>query len=327
MVLLSVQSLSKKEKGNIAVQNISFSQNRGEKIGIAGETGSGKTTLMKMIAGFVQPDEGSVYVGEERIRGPHEKLIPGHKKIAYLSQHFELPPHYWIHEILEYANLLQEHEAQELYAICRITHLTQRRTDQLSGGERQRVALARLLSTSPSLLLLDEPFSNLDAVHTRIIRSVIHDISTKLGITSIMVSHDPQDILSWADRIFLMKDGAIIQEGTAVDVYQKPLNEYCAGLLGGYNIIEKDSPLYLQFNKNGNDSNRFIVRPSNIIITRTAGAGAPATISEILFWGDHYTINVEIDGKIYMVNTLDQSFVVGEKIFLSFTENAVQIIK
>src|SRR5580704_11857710 len=160
----------------LRIDTISFSQQRGQKLAVAGATGSGKSTLLKMIAGLVQPDAGRILLEGVRVKGPLETLEAGHPGIAYLSQHFELWNNYRVWEILSYANDLEEEESGELYTICRIDHLLQRRTDQLSGGERQRIALARLLVRPPRLLLLDEPFSNLDRVHKETLQAVVRDI-------------------------------------------------------------------------------------------------------------------------------------------------------
>src|SRR5258706_9094063 len=176
MAFLNVSGISKKEGQWFSVKDINFVQEQFQKIAIAGETGSGKTTLLKMIAGLMQPDAGEIVFKGEKVLGPYEKLIPGHRRIAYLSQHFELRNNYRVEEELESKNLLTDKEADEIYSVCRIRHLLKRKTDQLSGGERQRIVLARLLTSSPELLLLDEPFSNLDAIHKNIIKSVIYDI-------------------------------------------------------------------------------------------------------------------------------------------------------
>ena len=115
-------------------------------------------------------------------------------------------------ELLEYANKLPATEAASLYKLCRIDHLLKRKNDQLSGGEKQRIALARLLVGSPKLLLLDEPFSNLDLIHKNILKSVIEDIGERMKLTCMLTSHDPMDTLSWADEIIVRKDGQIIQQ-------------------------------------------------------------------------------------------------------------------
>ena len=145
------------------VDDISFSQKAFQKIAIAGETGSGKSSMLKMIAGLLQPDQGMIYFNDKHVLGPDFKLIPGHPDIAYLSQHFELRNSYRVEELLSYANKLSEEMANAIFEVCMISHLVKRRTDQLSGGERQRIAIARALIRTPKLLLLDEATSALDA--------------------------------------------------------------------------------------------------------------------------------------------------------------------
>ncbi|MBD0295148.1 MAG: ATP-binding cassette domain-containing protein, partial [Flavisolibacter sp.] len=160
MSLLQVSNISRQEEGIYVLKNISFGQHPFQNIAIAGATGSGKTTLLKTIAGLVQPTQGTVWFEDERVEGPDEKLLPGHPRIAYLSQHFELLHHYRVEEIIQMANQLSDEEAYVICEVCRISNLVKRWTHQLSGGEKQRIALARLLVSSPRLLLLDEPFSN-----------------------------------------------------------------------------------------------------------------------------------------------------------------------
>src|SRR5690606_32752154 len=119
------------------------------------------------------------------------------------------------------------------------SHLLTRRTDELSGGERQRIALAKLLITSPQLLLLDEPFSNLDMMHRIVLKKVLKKISKQLSITCILVSHEPSDVLAWADKVIVIRNGIIVQKGTPKNIYTCPVDEYTAGLFGPYNFIPK----------------------------------------------------------------------------------------
>jgi iron(III) transport system ATP-binding protein len=268
--MLSVEGIGKKKADSFILRNISFRQERNQHIAIAGETGSGKSTLLKIIAGLVQPNEGRVMYEGERVLGPDEQLIAGHPRIAFLSQHFELRNNYWVYEILEYANKLSDEEAKEIFHICQIDHLLKRRTTELSGGEKQRIATARLLVNSPSLLLLDEPYSNLDMIHKQTMKKLLNDISEKLGISSILVSHEPADILSWADHLMLLKDGEIVQQGTPEDLYRNPVNEYAAGLLGKYYLIP--------------DQN-IIIRPENIHVS---DIGIEAVIKKKIFLGSYY---------------------------------------
>jgi ABC-type sugar transport system ATPase subunit len=220
----------------VALKQISFTQRKGQRLAIAGGTGSGKSTLLKVIAGLASPHEGSVWFEGQKVAGPRERLIPGQPGIAYLSQYFELWNSYKVEEVLNYSNDLDPTTAAAFYRLCHIDHLLQRRTDQLSGGERQRIALARLLVHPPGLLLLDEPFSNLDMIHTRILKQVIRDVGARFDITRILVSHDPRDTLSWAEEIIILKDGRLHQQGSPRDVYHQPVDEYSAALLGDYRL-------------------------------------------------------------------------------------------
>ena len=316
--LVKIFSLSKKMADKIAIDNISLNLFANKKIAIAGETGSGKSTLLKLIAGLEQADSGDVYFNNEKIKGPNEQLIPGHKKIAYLSQHFELRNNYHIWEILSYANELTQNEADELYQLCRIDHLLNRWTDELSGGEKQRVALARLLTTSPSLLLLDEPYSNLDAHHKKIISEIIHDISSRLNITCIMVSHYAPDILSWADTLIIMKDGKLIQQGNPDDVYHHPINEYCAGLLGDYSLINSESKLakYL-LTDSIPEQKQLLIRPNYFSINTNQKISLSALVIKINFRGNYTLLTAEAEGERLQLISFADDIKIGDEIKIS----------
>jgi iron(III) transport system ATP-binding protein len=220
----------------VNLPGITFALRKNQRLAIAGETGSGKSTLLKVIAGLAAPKQGAVLFEGIKVAGPLERLIPGQPGIAYLSQHFELWHNYRVAEILEYNNDLEPADAQHLYQLCHIDHLLGRRTDQLSGGERQRIALARLLVHPPRLLLLDEPFSNLDMIHKRTLKEVIKNTAGRFDITLILVSHDPYDTLSWPDQLIVLRNGTLVQQGPPREVYDHPVDEYTAGHLGDYTI-------------------------------------------------------------------------------------------
>lgn len=286
--MLSVEGVSKDISGKRIVAKVDLVQHEGEKLAIAGETGSGKSTLMKIIAGLVQPDAGQVMFEQKRVLGPNDQLIPGHPFISYLSQHFELRNNYYVHEILEYANQLTASEASRIFQICQIEHLLDRKTnDGLSGGEKQRIATARLLIHKPKLLLLDEPFSNLDLGHKQIMKSIIHQMSDSLKISIMMVSHDPDDILPWADRILIMKEGTIIQGATPLEIYQKPLNTYIAGLTGKYNLMPDGR----------------ILRPEQLELITPDKGGLQGKVLLTAFYGDHFELQISYGKDSYLVNT------------------------
>lgn len=321
MDLLTVNGIGKKENERYLVQQVSFSQQPLQRIAIAGETGSGKTSLLKMIAGLLQPDEGSIFFEGQRVAGPYEKLIPGHPRIAYLSQHFELRNNYRVEEELESKNRLTPDEAAQLYKICRIDHLLKRKTTELSGGERQRIVLARLLTTSPHLLLLDEPFSNLDALHKSIIKSVLDDISNTFGLSCIMVSHDGTDLLSWADTVIVLKDGRIIQQGTPSELYRLPVNEYCAGLFGEYNLAaDKTAIQLLPFGTIVPAGKKLLLRPEQLLLTEATAQSIGGVVENVFYYGAYDILAIKTEDELLRVRYSDNKNRTGDIVHLSLKD-------
>ena len=308
MVLLQVSGIHKKNDRGFELKDVSFSQQWYQQIAIAGETGSGKSTLLKIIAGLAQQDAGEVIYDGKKVPGPNDQLIPGHPKIAYLSQLFELPHYLRVEQVLEYANKLTQRSAEQLFQICRISHLLKRRTDQLSGGEQQRIAIARLLIGSPGLLLLDEPYSNTDMIHKQLLKAIIQDIAEQLKISIIMVSHDPVDSLSWADEILLMRDGRIVQHGMPKEVYRHPVDNYAAGLLGKYNVWE---------DKNGVQR---IVRPEDLVLSRKHISDVKGTVQNIIFCGSYYDVEVYTDTRMFTSRMMNLTIEEGDIVTVSPVE-------
>lgn len=319
MSFLKVSSVTRQIEDTVAVHAVSFSQRKLEKIAIAGETGSGKSTLLKMVAGLVQPDSGSITFESQRIAGPEEKLVAGHPHIAYLSQHFELQKFLRVEQVLEYANKLSEDEAQTLFEICRIDHLLKRKTDELSGGEKQRIAIARLLISAPKLLLLDEPFSNLDMTQRNTLKTVLEDICNGLKITCILVSHDPQDVLTWADKVLIMKGGKIVQKGDPESIYRMPANAYTAGLLGRFSTIRlADTELRIPGKANLKRKELY-VRPENLQIVSRNDKGVKGKVSRVSFTGTHYELEVLANLEELTVITEKKTFKAGDTVYISLS--------
>jgi iron(III) transport system ATP-binding protein len=321
MEFLKVSALSKKEK-DFTLKDISFIHQKGSKLALIGETGSGKTTLVKIIGGLAQADKGAIFFEGIRVPGTSEKLLPGHPGIAYMSQHFELPTYYRVEELLEYANTLPQQEADQLFEVCRISHLVKRRSDQLSGGERQRIALARILITGPRLLLLDEPYSNLDLVHKQVLQEVIRDVIDRLGVSCILVSHDPMDVLSWSDRLIVLKGGEIVQDGRPDQVYNKPLNTYVAGLLGPYNMLTPDMIQKLDGLQASRLPGQFIIRPEGLFIVGKE-KGIKGIVKGGRFFGRFKEIDVVVDEQVLRVQVDNQTFRPGDAVFLGFKKDAL----
>lgn len=312
MAFLTVENISGYNEGRLIVDNVSFEQQPGENIAIAGETGSGKTSLLKMIAGLMQPSSGNIFLKNSRVAGPDEQLIAGHKKIAFLSQHFELRNNYRVEELLDMANKISAQEAVNIYEICDIGHLLKRWSDELSGGEKQRISLARLLTGSPDILLLDEPFSNLDMLHKQQMKAVIEAVQNETGVSCILVSHDALDILSWAQTVYFMKNGSFIQKGTAEELYFKPINEYAAALLGTYNLL--DNSIFNNGQVPIEKGKKIFIRPQQLQLLPANAGLINGVVHKILFWGSYFSIDVLVGNQILSVYLASHALQIGETV-------------
>lgn len=313
MTFLEVAHICKQSDDRIILNDISFSQKQFLRLVIAGETGSGKSSLLKIITGLMQSDHGEVLLKGDKVKGPEENLVPGHPKIAYLSQQFDLQKFLRVEQVLEYASSIPARESASIFSVCRIDHLLHRKTDQLSGGEKQRIAIARLLIGRPSLLLLDEPFTNLDMVVKAILKTVIDDIGKKLKITCIMVSHDPADTLAWADEIMVLKDGNVIQQGTPQQIYREPVNEYVAGLFGTYNLLTTGQQKIIGVR---HPERNKLVRPEEFRMRKSKTTNR-FHIDEVRFCGNLYELRLTYRQLTVSVATTLDKYSVGDRVEIS----------
>jgi ABC-type sugar transport system ATPase subunit len=313
--MLTINNISK-ALGDFKLGSISFEQQALQKIAITGESGSGKSTLLKIIGGLLDADTGEVYFEAKKVTGPAYNLVPGYKGISYLSQHFELRNHYRMEELLEYANELSDDEAKDLYELCRIGHLMKRRTEGLSGGEKQRIALAKILVSNPRLLLLDEPFSNLDLPNKTILKQILQELHQYKKVSCILTSHDPTDTLPWADTMIVMQQGRILQQGKPAEVYTKPLNEYVAGTQGSYNLLSGDKLSTLFPDQKGGLFKKAMIRPEHISISKS-GKGKDAVITHISFGGHYNIVQLQIGAHQYIAHTLNNTYKNGDTVFVT----------
>jgi ABC-type sugar transport system ATPase subunit len=324
MSLLQVAGIRFQEDQQLVLQEISFRQGEFQKIAVAGETGSGKSTLLQIIAGLVQPSAGQVLFENQRVKGPAEVLVPGHPGIAYLSQQFELPQFLRVEQVLRYANKLSAEEADTFYEVCRITHLLNRKTNQLSGGERQRIALTRLLLSRPRLLLLDEPFSNLDMAHKDTLKSVIRDIGQQLSITCMLISHDPQDTLSWADEILVLQNGSLVQQGPPEQIYRQPVNAYAAALFGPYNLVgEAAAPALARLAGRPAKGRTMLIRPESFQLVGAGKQSLAGKVKKVSFFGSYHEIEVLLAGDTVTVKTGSCPPSPGEAVHLALSPEGV----
>ncbi|MCX7546934.1 ABC transporter ATP-binding protein [Xanthomarina sp. F1114] len=243
--MLTIDSLSKSfDKGkNYALEDVTFDLKAGHVCAIVGESGSGKTTLVRLIAGLERPDHGSISLGDKVIASLDKFVQPEKRKIGLVFQEYALFPHLTILDNVLYgiSKLKNKKErAQEMLDLVGLSNMGKRYPHQLSGGQQQRVALARALAPKPSLLILDEPFSNLDAMLRTQLRNEVFDIIKKTEVTVLFVTHDTQDALSVADEILILQNGKVVQKDAAANLYVKPNTLYVASLFGSTIHINKN---------------------------------------------------------------------------------------
>ena len=293
--IITAQSISKiySEIPFSGVKAASFTIDKGKIVAIVGESGSGKSTLLKLLYGLLTPEEGSVYFKTEAIRGPEKKLIPGHDSMKMVTQDFSLNTYAKVYDniasMLPNTNLKYKAEkTQEMLDLLRIKHLAQKRVSDLSGGEQQRVAIAKAIVTEPEVLLMDEPFSQVDTVLKSHLRADIRRLSKQLGITIIIVSHDPVDGLSLADELIVMKRGTVIEQGEPHQLYSSPQNLYTARLLSDCNVLSPEHAADLGIN----ESSDIAIYPQDIL----AGKGALSAdfyVKEVFYKGFHDELLLE----------------------------------
>jgi iron(III) transport system ATP-binding protein len=237
-----------------------------------------------------------------------------------VSQHFELRNHYRMLELLEMASHVDPEQATRIYELCRIRHLLHRKNNQLSGGERQRVALALAVLKAPQLLLLDEPFSNMDAGHTQILKEVLNNLIQTLSTTMLLVSHDARDSLTWADEILVLQHGQIMQAGSPRHVYFKPVNEGIAGLFGAYNLVPTSAMDALQFLRMKEDSARqLFLRPEQLYLQ--AHGQANGVVLRTAFAGPYQEVHVSIAGSTLLAYTsADEQWQPGQPVAVQIRE-------
>jgi len=230
-----------------ALDGVSLEIAPGELFAVLGPSGSGKTTLLRAIAGFERPDEGEVRVGERLLAGPGVWVPPERRRIGMVFQDYALFPHLTVAANVRFGlrragpwprwRRDAGGRARAGLELVGLQHKAERYPHELSGGERQRVALARALAPQPEVVLLDEPFSSLDASLRSALRREVELILREAGATALLVTHDQEEALSLADRLAVLRDGRIAQVGTPEEVYLRPADRFTAGFVGEVNVL------------------------------------------------------------------------------------------
>ncbi|MGF1923232.1 MAG: ABC transporter ATP-binding protein [Bacteroidia bacterium] len=245
--IITVNNLSKQYQQTQAsgISTVSFSIKSGDIVAIIGESGSGKSTLLKCIYGLLKPDSGEVFFKGTKVKGPDEQLIPGHPEMKMVTQDFSLNIYAKVYDNI--ASMLsntdiaaKKSKTLEMMERLHITKLKDKKVIELSGGEQQRVAIAKALISNTKVLLLDEPFSQVDSLLKNELRADIKRLAKETGLTIILVSHDPTDGLFLADQLLIVKDGELLQNDTPENTYQHPSTIYTAKILGNAVVLNQE---------------------------------------------------------------------------------------
>jgi iron(III) transport system ATP-binding protein len=341
MSLLTIRNLSKKYSGqkNPALDNISLELNEEEILVVVGENGAGKTTFLKLINGLEDPDSGEILFRGEKVKGPSSNLVPGHQQIKMLYQEFNLLPHHTISENIGYNIRFYSDDDQssiigDLVKLCRLEGLENKLPAELSGGQQQRVALAKAIADDPLLILMDEPFSNLDLfLRDEIKKKVIRRLKAE-GSSAIIVTHDLRDALSLSDRIAVLQNGKLLQIDEPKKVYEKPVNEYVAYLFGKVNILEikefekifnKENIFSDRISKNSTRT-KVCIRPEHIQICKEEKAQLKVQVESVFYQGDSYEVEAKAGNMIIRINTRKKNISTGDKIFIRINPSRLHFI-
>lgn len=250
MNILELRNVTKRfpESKVPAVDDFSLDVEHGEIVALLGESGCGKTTILRMIAGFEVPSGGIITINGETVSGSGIFIEPQKREVGIVFQDYALFPHKTVWENITFGLFRLSkpdatQKANDIIALSGLQGLEQRYPHQLSGGQKQRVALARAMAPEPKLILFDEPFSNIDSMRKHQMREDIRDIIKKTGATAIFVTHDTRDVMTIADKVSVIRQGKLMQTDIPENIYTYPANSYVADFFGKTNYIKaKISP-------------------------------------------------------------------------------------
>jgi len=303
-MFLQVNNLSKKYDEKLVLENITFQQKEGEIISLIGTSGIGKSTLLKCLSGLTNINSGSVVLNGDKIH----KQEASFRKIAYVFQESPLFPH--INVIDNILFNLSEYDQEKLNHLLEKTEvkaLVKRFPYELSGGENQRVAIVRSLIRNPDLLLLDEPFSNLDTVNKRYVKEIVFEIIKESNLTTIIVNHDIEESLEISDRIMIINNGIIESIDSPENIYKSPKNLSTAELFGDVTSISVDNQ-------------KKHIRPENIKIVKKSAYSVEIKNSHYL--GEKYRVSAKLGNDIISLYH-NSELKKGESLYIDFNKDDV----
>ncbi len=310
-----------KQTAGVKTTNLTIAP--GKITAIIGESGSGKSTLLKMLYGLLSPDEGEVQFKGDRIWGPEEKLIPGHDAMRMVTQDTDglnVFAKVWDNIAVLLPNtdvVAKEENTQRVLKQLNIERISDKQVAYLSGGEKQRVAIARALVTKPEVLLLDEPFNQVDTSFREGLQQDIRQVVKETGLTVIMVSHDPAEVLSMADELIVLKDGQILESGHPKTLYQNPQNLYTARLLTGCNVLTPDEAALCGIRS---AKEHIVIYPEWAKPTNSWTRKA-WTVEQVLFKGSHEGLLVEKEGvTLRLLSDQPDKYHEGDKVHIKVSK-------
>ena len=303
--MIRLDGVTKRFGDVTAVDDASLCVARGEVVALLGPSGCGKTTLLRLVAGFERPDGGAVSVAERVVAAPHAWIAPEARRVGMVFQDYALFPHLTVAANVGFglARRDRTRRVPELLDVVGLSGLERRYPHELSGGQQQRVALARALAPAPELVLLDEPWSNVDPFLRETLRAEVAEIIRPLGVTVLLVTHDREEAFSLADRIALMRDGRVVQEGTAEELYFAPASRWAAEFVGAANVlpgrvvagrVETAIGVFPANGAHGRSDAQVLVRPELLELEPSAAGAAEVVGRE--FRGHDVFYRVLLDG-------------------------------
>lgn len=313
--MLHIRNLSFSYSKEKILEDINIRIQRGEHVAIIGESGCGKSTLLKLLYGMMDLGQGEIYWDDHQILGPAYNLVPGAPFMKYLSQDFDLMPFISVAEnISQYLSVFYPEElkerTQELLEMIELTEFADKKVKTLSGGQQQRVALARVLAQKPEVLLLDEPFGHIDNFLKNSLRRNIFNYLKENRITTIVATHDVNDVLPFADRAVVLRDKEIIARARPMELYKNPKSLYVASLFGEASLISIDI-----LKTYANTKRKIIVYTHEFRVSPSSGL--KVTVEKAYPMGSHFlTESRSTDNEVIFFNA-NQLLPKGKEVFLN----------